>query len=101
MTHLIINLYDSLNAFVEKLELWKMHVMKDVFVMFDRLSAVIRANESINISAEVSKHLCKLEEELNHYFPKCIVMNENLKNDKKSNQCKLLFPARASPRRIY
>ena len=75
----IINLYNSLNAFVEKLELWKMHVMKDVFVMFDRLSSVNRANESINISAEVAEHLCKLEVELNHYFPECIVVNENLK----------------------
>ena len=74
----IINLYDSLNAFVEKLELWKMHVMKDVFVMFDRLSSVTRANELINISAEVLEHLCKLEKELNHYFPERIVMNENL-----------------------
>ena len=74
----IINLYDSLNAFVEKLELWKMYVMKDIFVMFDRLSSVIRANESINISQEVAEHFCKLEE-LNHYFPERIVMNENLK----------------------
>ena len=74
----IINLYDSLNAFMEKLDLWKMHVMKNVFVMFDRLSSVTRANESINISAEVAEHLCKLEE-LNHYFPGRIVMNENLK----------------------
>ena len=56
----IINLYDSLNAFVEKLELWKMHVMKDVFVV-------------------VAEHKCKLEEELNHYFPERILMNENLK----------------------
>ena len=64
----ITNLYDSLNAFVEKLKLWKMHVMKDVFVMLDRLSSVTRANESINISVEVAEHLCKLEE-LNHYFP--------------------------------
>ena len=31
----IINLYDSLNAFVEKLELWKMHVIKEIFVMFN------------------------------------------------------------------
>ena len=35
----IINLNDSLNAFVEKLELRKLHVMKDVFVMLDRLSS--------------------------------------------------------------
>ena len=75
----IINLNDSLNAFVEKLELWKMNVMKDVFIMFDRLSSVTRANESINISAEVAEHLCKLEEELNRYFPERKVMNENLK----------------------
>ena len=75
----IINLYDSLNAFVDKLDLWKMHVIKDVFVMFDRLSSVTRANESINISAEVVEHLFKLERELNHYFPDCIVRNKNLK----------------------
>ena len=56
---IIINLYDSLNAFVEKLELRKMHVIKDVFVMFDRLSSVTRVSKSINISAEVAKHLCK------------------------------------------
>ena len=75
----IIILYDSLNAFVEKLKLLKMHVMRDDFVMFDRLSSVTRANESINISVEVAENLCILEEELNHYFPECIVMNENLK----------------------
>ena len=69
----IINLY----AFVEKLEFWKMHVMKGVLVMFDRLSSVIRANESINITEEVAEYLCKLEE-LKHYFPERIVMNENL-----------------------
>ena len=40
----IINLYDSLNAFMEKFELWKMHVMKDVFVMFNKLSSITRAN---------------------------------------------------------
>ena len=71
----IINLY----AFVEKLEFWQMHVMKGVLVMFDRLSSVIRANESINITEEVAEYLCKLEEELKHYFPERIVMNENLK----------------------
>ena len=75
----ITNLNDSLDAFVEKFELWKMHVMKDVFVMFDRLSSVTRANETINVFAEVAEHLCKLEEELNRYFPECKVMNENLK----------------------
>ena len=48
----IINLY----AFVEKLEFWKMHVMKGVLVMFDRLSSVIRANESINITEEVAEY---------------------------------------------
>ena len=74
---IIINLYDSLNAFVKKLELWKMYVLKDIFVMFNRLSSVTRANESINILAEVTEHLCELEE-LNHYFPECIVMNEYL-----------------------
>ena len=58
----IINLYDSLNAFVQKLELRKMHVMKDVFVVFDRLSYATGANELINILAEVAEHLCKLEE---------------------------------------
>ena len=72
----IINLYDSLNAFVEKFELWKMHVMKDSFVMFDRLSSVTRANKSINISAEVAEHLCKLKEELNHYSSERIDMNK-------------------------
>ena len=55
-----------------------MQVMEDIFVMFDRLSSVTRANESINISTEVTEHLFKLEE-LNHYFPEHIVMNENLK----------------------
>ena len=74
----IINLNDSLNAFVEKLQLWKMHVMKDVFAMFDRLSSVTRANESINISAEVTEHLCKLEEELDRYFPERKDMDDNL-----------------------
>ena len=75
----ITNYYDSLNVFVEKLEMWKMHVMKDFFVMFDRLSSVTREIESINISAKVAEHLCKMEEELNHYFPERIVINENLK----------------------
>ena len=74
----IINLNDSLNAFVEKLQLWKMHVMKDVFAMFDRLSSVTRANESINISAEITEHLCKLEEELDRYFPERKDMDYNL-----------------------
>ena len=53
--------------------------MKDVLVMFDRLSSLTRANELINISTEVTEHLCELEEELNHYFPERIIMNENLK----------------------
>ena len=74
----IINLNDSLNAFVEKLQLWKMHVMKDVFAMFNRLSSVTRGNESINISAEVTEHLCKLEEELDRYFPERKDMDDNL-----------------------
>ena len=56
-----------------------MHVMRDFFVMFDRLSSVTRANESIYISAEVAEHLCKLEEELNHYSSERIVTNKNLK----------------------
>ena len=75
----MINLYDSLNAFVDKLALWKMHVMKDVFVMFDRLSALTTANSSVIISAEVTEHLCKLDEELDYYFPECTDMNEKLK----------------------
>ena len=74
-----INLYGSLNVFVEKLELWKMQVMKDVFVMFNRLSSVTRENESINISTEVAEYLFKLKEELNHYFSDRKVRNENLK----------------------
>ena len=90
----IINLYESFNAFVEKLELWKMHVMKNVFVMFYRLSSVTRTNESINILAEVTEHLQKLEEKLNHYFPERIVMNENLKIVRNPINC-------ASSRRIY
>ena len=64
----MINLYDSLNAFVDKLALWKMHVMKDVFVMFDRLSALTTVNSSVVISAEVTEHLCKLDKELDYYF---------------------------------
>ena len=75
---IIINLFNSFNAFVEKLELWKMHVMKDVFFMFGTLSSVTRAKKLINILAEVAEHLCKLEE-LNHYFPESIIMNKNLK----------------------
>ena len=75
----MINLYDSLNAFVDKLALWKMHVMKDVFVMFDRLSALTTVNSSVVISAEVTEHLCKLDKELDYYFPERTEMNENLK----------------------
>ena len=52
----IINLYDSLDAFEEKLKLRKMHVMKDGFVVGVSFSSVTRANESINISAEVAEH---------------------------------------------
>ena len=63
----ILNLYDSLNAFEEKLELCKMHVIKDGFVVGVSLSSVTRANESINISAKIAEHKCKLEE-LNHYL---------------------------------
>lgn len=75
----IINLYDSINAFMEKLALWKMHTKDSVFIMFDRLPSVVDANNLTNISAEVTEHLCKLEEELNHYFPERTDMTENLK----------------------
>ena len=56
-----------------------MHVMKDIFVMFDRLSALTTVNSSVVISAEVTEHLCKLDKELDYYFPECTEMNENLK----------------------
>ena len=76
----MINFHDSLNAFVDKLALRKMHVMKDVFVMFDRLSALPTANSSVIISPEVTKHLCKLDEELDYYFLERTDINENLIN---------------------
>ena len=57
--------------------------------MFNRLTYVTRVTELINILLEVAEHLCKLQEQLNHYFPEHIVINENLKISEKHNQCKL------------
>jgi len=64
----VLKLYDSHNAFMERLALWRVHGRNDTFVIFDRLSSVYISNGSINIPSDVTNHLCNLEVELNHYF---------------------------------
>jgi len=36
----VSKLYDLLNAFVEKLALWRMHITNDIFIMFDGLTSL-------------------------------------------------------------
>ena len=52
----VLNLYDQLMPLRISLVLWKTHEMKHVFVVFNGLSSVTRANDSINITSDVTEH---------------------------------------------
>jgi len=63
----VLNLYDLLNAFMEKLVLWRVHIMNNKFVMFSRFTSINSSKGLINIASDVTNHLCNLEK-LRYYF---------------------------------
>ena len=72
---MILKLSDSIEAFLQKIDIWKSNADKNVFAMFERFSSL---DDGRIIGFEIIEHLSSFKEEFQHYFPDRKYMNLKL-----------------------
>ena len=70
-TNIIVH-SDAINAFVEKLNLWRQRAKNNNFASFYRLTKITADDFNKNLKEDIISHLRNLQDEFERYFPEII-----------------------------